>query len=793
MVEYLSVGMKLHAMYGVDGEFYPAEVASLSTSAKRKKTPVKIHYIGYETTDDAWVSLDMLKCKALPKDKKAAPTPAKSTKGTKAAAKAAPEPKAKAKPEMDAQNGNGEFEVEPLSPAKDYSALTKGMHLQAEADGKYWAAEVVGVSKKKKDTPVKVTFIGYDKQYDERLGADRHITIPKLEIMPYLCDIVDLTTDSSTAVVLGSHGVRRSAGAKHSDRDGLPKACRKAPSTSDVALKKVSTSPRDSSASSSRSSLERANSFFSSPRRARSSESQEYVTPDQVGTKEPPVISPQKVPPPKVRCREERAKPTISPERQKRREARTSSSSRSPEAKRQASSSGAQRSRASPKRGRLWGFDVGKYGRHLKEATADFFMRLHHAKAGDPPFGTYDTVKDEEGNFQSTLRLSERSRAAARLRKRQYEGEVCGTRIEAETSAARVKKEKNVRHSAKTGGHPYDDCQLRKFGSSSGAPAKKWVPKGAGEVQPEEDAQSTEAGQSDGHGSESPAAPVQCGNEEEKDQLDSEQEANKKLAEQISLEQRQRCWSKLALSARVVLVNSSAGSASRGQVHCAYGRGGGGSRGFRQRPTSMIHGADCRMARWDGEGVYGRRREGPGVRDLVLHSKREELEASSMIGQVFGGIVGSLVIVRCKSCTYESLVSRVEYCLCLTVTLGMTEEELRRCRQELYLDGEKCDVWAPDKSLLPALHLYQLFSMSKAEPLEGFKCDECKQEDCEKKPSSAAGRMPLTPMISARSSEGSASLQKIGSQCLGRRWIPSEDISKFGESNGGMDYQLNAL
>ena len=33
------------------------------------------------------------------------------------------------------------FEVEPLS-AKDYSGLTKGMQLQAEADGKYWAAEV---------------------------------------------------------------------------------------------------------------------------------------------------------------------------------------------------------------------------------------------------------------------------------------------------------------------------------------------------------------------------------------------------------------------------------------------------------------------------------------------------------------------------------------------------------------------------------------------------------------------------------------------------------------------------
>ena len=32
---------------------------------------VKVHYTGYETTDDAWVSIDMLKCKAFHKPKKA--------------------------------------------------------------------------------------------------------------------------------------------------------------------------------------------------------------------------------------------------------------------------------------------------------------------------------------------------------------------------------------------------------------------------------------------------------------------------------------------------------------------------------------------------------------------------------------------------------------------------------------------------------------------------------------------------------------------------------------------------
>ena len=64
--------------------------------------------------------------------------------------------------------------------------------------------------------------------------------------------------------------------------------------------------------------------------------------------------------------------------------------------------------------------------------------RLLHHKPGDPKFGTYDTVKDADGNFQSTLRLIRRAQAAARLRKREYKGEKCRTKIEAEVSAARV-------------------------------------------------------------------------------------------------------------------------------------------------------------------------------------------------------------------------------------------------------------------------------------------------------------------------------------------------------------------
>ena len=63
--------------------------------------------------------------------------------------------------------------------------------------------------------------------------------------------------------------------------------------------------------------------------------------------------------------------------------------------------------------------------------------RLLHHKPGDPKFGSYDTVKDADGNFQCTLRLTKRAQAAARLGTREYKGEVSGSKWEAEISAAR--------------------------------------------------------------------------------------------------------------------------------------------------------------------------------------------------------------------------------------------------------------------------------------------------------------------------------------------------------------------
>jgi len=56
----------------------------------------------------------------------------------------------------------------------DYSDLEKGMTVQAEADGIYYAAQIVQVStaKNRSKAPVKVSYKGYE-GYDEWVGGDR--------------------------------------------------------------------------------------------------------------------------------------------------------------------------------------------------------------------------------------------------------------------------------------------------------------------------------------------------------------------------------------------------------------------------------------------------------------------------------------------------------------------------------------------------------------------------------------------------------------------------------------------
>ncbi|CAK0806087.1 unnamed protein product, partial [Prorocentrum cordatum] len=57
------------------------------------------------------------------------------------------------------------------------------------------------------------------------------------------------------------------------------------------------------------------------------------------------------------------------------------------------------------------------------------------------------------------------------------------------------------------------------------------------------------------------------------------------------------------------------------------------------------------------------------------YPEKEQLEANSLIGHVFGQVSGQTT--SCASCPYESHMGRVEYCVCLNVSMGMSQERVR--------------------------------------------------------------------------------------------------------------------
>jgi len=86
MVENLQEGMRLHAMYS-DGEFYPATVVTVSTTKKRAKAPVKVHFEGFGDEHDTWLDVDSLKSKQLSKPKAKAKSKAAAKAKSKTTAK----------------------------------------------------------------------------------------------------------------------------------------------------------------------------------------------------------------------------------------------------------------------------------------------------------------------------------------------------------------------------------------------------------------------------------------------------------------------------------------------------------------------------------------------------------------------------------------------------------------------------------------------------------------------------------------------------------------------------------
>eukprot|EP00928_Gymnodinium_smaydae_P098349 TRINITY_DN9123_c1_g4_i1.p1 TRINITY_DN9123_c1_g4~~TRINITY_DN9123_c1_g4_i1.p1 ORF type:complete len:736 (+),score=164.85 TRINITY_DN9123_c1_g4_i1:209-2416(+) len=114
------------------------------------------------------------------------------------------------------------------------------------------------------------------------------------------------------------------------------------------------------------------------------------------------------------------------------------------------------------------------------------------------------------------------------------------------------------------------------------------------------------------------------------------------------------------------------------------------------------------------------------------YQEKERLEAGSLVGHVFGMSLGQTI--ACKSCSYTSSSSRVEYCLCLTVTLGMTQTELHKCREESQAQMQQWYLRRPrgmggsngaESYVRPTSLDGLLQEYMRREYIPDFKCEKC--------------------------------------------------------------------
>ncbi|CAJ1359529.1 unnamed protein product [Effrenium voratum] len=115
------------------------------------------------------------------------------------------------------------------------------------------------------------------------------------------------------------------------------------------------------------------------------------------------------------------------------------------------------------------------------------------------------------------------------------------------------------------------------------------------------------------------------------------------------------------------------------------------------------------------------------------YAVRESLERSSLIGHVFGMDLGQRV--RCKSCSYSSIKSQVEYCLCLSCSLG-SDEPVRPGLGSYGSYGSyssygsngtygrystnRYESEPSPTTLQEVLHAY-----ARVEEIEGYECEKC--------------------------------------------------------------------
>jgi len=155
--DYSGLAKGMRVQVELQGVYYAANVVTVATAKAKAKAPVKVNFAGYTADFDEWVGGDRIRSKALGKSKGTTPAKAPAKEAAKKPAKA------------------GKAAAPAAAKKYDYSGLAKGMRLQVEAAGVWYAADVVTVStaKAKAKAPVKVHFAGYADGTDEWVGGDR--------------------------------------------------------------------------------------------------------------------------------------------------------------------------------------------------------------------------------------------------------------------------------------------------------------------------------------------------------------------------------------------------------------------------------------------------------------------------------------------------------------------------------------------------------------------------------------------------------------------------------------------
>lgn len=181
------------------------------------------------------------------------------------------------------------------------------------------------------------------------------------------------------------------------------------------------------------------------------------------------------------------------------------------------------------------------------------------------------------------------------------------------------------------------------------------------------------------------------------------------------------------------------------------------------------------------------------------YAAREDLESSSLVGHVFGMDLGQTV--RCERCSYASQTARVEYCLCLSCTLGLNDVQraaLQRDALNLQMGQypyATAGYHSSQETSAPATTLEDLLTEhTRQEFIEGFKCERCERSTgCQR--TAYVARRPNVLIVYIDRRQDSNMYGKINR----RVWFDEQlDLAPFmgaaaEQNKGPCDYSLYAV